>query len=183
MTTGTFTGGSPLTFTIPGITNPTAAQAASTTVAAATTDNAGVIIDTSTTGTFVAITGTLGVARPAVVISNANRGATGVIMTVSLTPETLIPTTGKIIITLSGAGLAVAAPGTLTFTTGGAVVGYVYSQIQSANKKAEAAGNAVKADTPGVFTPITPEQKAANEEAPLEVINFDDAEDCESCKL
>jgi hypothetical protein len=55
--------------------------------------------------------------------------------------------------------------GLLPFTTGGAVVGYVYSQIQSANKKADAAGASVKADTPGVFTPITPEQKAANEEA------------------
>jgi hypothetical protein len=55
--------------------------------------------------------------------------------------------------------------GLLPFTTAGAAIGYVYSQIQSANKKIDAAGASVKADTPGVFTPITPEQKAANEEA------------------
>jgi hypothetical protein len=55
--------------------------------------------------------------------------------------------------------------GLLPFTTAGAAVGYVYSQIQSANKKIDAAGASVKANTPGVFTPITPEQKAANEEA------------------
>jgi hypothetical protein len=55
MTAGTFATGSALTFTIPGITNPIAVQAASTTVAAATTTSSGIVIDTSTTGTFVAI--------------------------------------------------------------------------------------------------------------------------------
>jgi hypothetical protein len=121
MTAGTFTGGSPLTFTIAGITNPTLTQAASTTTAAATTNNAGAIIGTSNTGSFVAIvTDTLGTNNPAVTLSSAVRGAGGVTMTVTLTPAVTIPSDGRIVITLSGAGLAVASPGTLTFTVGGA---------------------------------------------------------------
>jgi hypothetical protein len=129
MTAGTFTGNAQLTFTIPGVTNPTAAQIQSSTIAAATTTSAGVIIDVSDTGTFVAITSRLGAAKPAITLNNAVRGATGVVMTVDLTPATLIPSNGKIIITLSGAGLAIPGGGNLTFTNGGGGTGVGSAQI------------------------------------------------------
>jgi hypothetical protein len=115
---GTFNAGHAITFTIAGFTNPTAAQAALTNVAAATTAADGfTLFDVTTSGTYPAILGNLGTASPAITLSNLAKGATGVTMTVSLTPESAVASNGKIIITLAGSGLALTGSASLAFTT------------------------------------------------------------------
>ena len=55
---------------------------------------------------------------PVLTLSNTAKQATGVIMSVTLTPVTAVANNGKIVITLAGAGLALANSGAaaLTFT-------------------------------------------------------------------
>jgi len=123
---GTFPVGQPIAFFIPGFTNPSSPQAAVTNVAAAFTANDGTAIPgSSVTGTYPAISDIPSPAAPAppppsqnagisqlsITLSSNVKGATGVTMTVTLTPAIVIPSNGKIMISgFGGAGLNLANP-------------------------------------------------------------------------
>jgi hypothetical protein len=105
-TANTIAGGAGITITVTGFRNPSSAQLASTSIAAGVTRAGGVIQGASNAGTFPAIVdGNMGVLAPTITLSNVIKNTAGCTMTVSLQPATAVPSNGKLIVTLSGAGL------------------------------------------------------------------------------
>ena len=82
LTAGTFSANTPISFTVSGVTNPTAAQAALSNVASAVTSSTGVIQGQSTTGTFPAIF-SAPAASPSIVLSSYIQDTASVTATVS----------------------------------------------------------------------------------------------------
>jgi len=106
-TANSIAGGLGISITVSGFVNPAATQEAYSDVAAAVTNSLGVIQSRATNRTFPAIVdGSMGTSAPTIALSSVIRGATGVVMTVTLQPATAVPSTGKFVVTLSGSGLA-----------------------------------------------------------------------------
>jgi len=101
---GSFPGGSSFTMTFAGVTNPSEPQAFSSAVNGAALNENGLTIGSSSIGTLVAIVPNLGPASPSISLSSVLASQTKVIMTVTLVPECSIPSTGRLLITLSGSG-------------------------------------------------------------------------------
>ena len=115
-----------LVITVTGVSNPTADQAASTTLAAAsyTTSTLTSVnqIGASSAGVLPAINlANLGSSQPSIVLSTPGpfRNAVGVTMAITLTPQVPIPSGGRLIITLVGgfAGTSLACSSSPTACT------------------------------------------------------------------
>lgn len=112
---GSFSAGSVIAFSFLA-SNPSAAQAALSNVSCALTRSDGIELASSVSGTFPAIVdGSLGSGAPVVSLSNVIKGATGVTMTLTFTPAFVVPSNGRLIVTLSGAGLGCAAGAAVSF--------------------------------------------------------------------
>ena len=101
---GSFLGGSFFTMTFSGVTNPSAPQALSSAVNAATLNENGLTVGSSSIGTLVAVVLNLGPSSPSISLSSVLASQTQVTMTVALVPECSIPSTGRLLITLPGVG-------------------------------------------------------------------------------
>jgi len=129
LSAGTFPAGQQIAFTIPGFTNPSSPQAAITNVASIATSMDGIPVSgASTTGTYPAISDIPSPAAPSppppsqnaqlsITLSSNVKGVTGVTMTVTLTPGVAVPSPGKILITLTGAGLNLAGAPAVAFVS------------------------------------------------------------------
>jgi hypothetical protein len=91
-------------------------QPAIANVAASVTYNNGIVFGGTITGTYPAIMDNLGSNAPSVTLSTVARGATGVIMSITLIPVAPVPSNGNIIITLTGPGMALASSGSAALT-------------------------------------------------------------------
>jgi hypothetical protein len=87
-----------------GVTNPSAPQAFSPAVNGATLNENGLTIGSSTIGNLVAVVPNLGPSQPSIALSGVLASQKDVTMTISLLPEVAIPSTGRLLITLSGQG-------------------------------------------------------------------------------
>jgi len=106
LTAGTFSANAIMRFTVSGVTTPAGVQDALSNVASAVTSSTGVIQGASTAGTFPAIVdGDMGVLAPTITLSNVIKSTAGCTMTVSLQPATAVPSNGKLVVTMRGAGL------------------------------------------------------------------------------
>ncbi len=120
-TANSIAGGLGISITVSGFVNPAATQEAYSDVAAAVTNSFGVIQSRATNRTFPAIVdGSMGTSAPTIALSSVIRGATGVVMTVTLQPATAVPSTGKFVVTLSGSGLACSGCGVAFSSPAGA---------------------------------------------------------------
>ena len=117
-TAGAATGTAAITMTLTGLILGAAQAAAAAGFKLSSSSDTAMSAGLDAVGIAGTAVSTLGTNQPAITLSNAVRGATGVTMSVTLTPASAIPSNGKIVITLSGAGLAVVGAGTLTFTVG-----------------------------------------------------------------
>lgn len=101
---GNFLSGSSFIMTFAGVTNPSVSQPSSSTVNAATLNENGLTIGSSSIGTLVAVVPNLGPAAPSISLSSVLASQTQVTMTFTLLPECSIPSTGRLLMTLSGSG-------------------------------------------------------------------------------
>jgi hypothetical protein len=95
------------------VTNPSAAQPVMAAVASAVVDAKGVILGTGVLGSFPAV---FTADAPTITLSNVVKAAAAVTMFVDIAPSVELPSNGKMIIALSGAGLIV-KNGALSFTS------------------------------------------------------------------
>ena len=120
LTTGNFLAGNPISFAIAGVRNPTLPQPSRSNIRAAVTTSSGLRICKSAVGTFPAIfAGDMNSASaPAITLSNIIAGASGVTMTVTLTPVSFnVPVDGCIIVTLFGEGISLSAGASVVFVS------------------------------------------------------------------
>jgi hypothetical protein len=101
---GIFIGQETFSMTLNGVTNPPSPQTTSLAVNAATLNEHGRVIGSSTVGNLVAVVPNLGVASPSISLSSVLASQKQVAMTISLLPEVAIPSTGRLLITLPGRG-------------------------------------------------------------------------------
>jgi hypothetical protein len=109
--------GSSFTMTFAGITNPSVPQAATRAVQAATLNEQGLVIGSSSIGTLVAVVPTLGPASPSVSLSSVLTSQPQVTMTVALVPECPISNTGRLLVTLSGSGWTLSPSTPVSFSS------------------------------------------------------------------
>ncbi len=114
---GNFLDGSSFIMTFAGITNPSLPQAASSAVQAATVNEDGFTIGSSSIGTLVAVVPNLGPASPSVSLSSVLASQPQVTMTVALVPELPIPNTGRLLMTLSGSGWTLSPSTPVSFSS------------------------------------------------------------------
>jgi len=147
---GIFASGNQVAFNFNAFTNPAAAQAAMTAVAAATTSDGSVFLDASITGTFPAILTAMTVnpAPPFVPQMNSNGNS----LNVQVASGQFVPA-GRVTITLSGVGLDGPSPGSAT--------GITVSTSKDALSAGVASGR-IGGQVAGVSWAMTVEQRYCN---------------------
>jgi len=114
---GNFPRDTSFTMTFTGVANPSAPQAFSSAVNAATLNENSLTIGSSSIGNLVAIVPNLGPASPSISLSSVLASQTQVKMTVALVPEISIPQTGRLLITLTGFGWNLPASTAVSFSS------------------------------------------------------------------
>jgi hypothetical protein len=119
--TGTLAGGERVILHLPGtVTNPASTAIASSSLQSSITTSSNVILETSNSGTCVAIvSGSLGTNAPSISLSNVAKNTGSVTMTISLTPADAVPTGSTLLITLGGSAPQSLSASTVVFTSPG----------------------------------------------------------------
>jgi hypothetical protein len=104
-------------FSFGSVSNPSNAQLRLSSVSAAMLNSGGtVIFGKSNQGTYPEIARTFGLSKPFITLNNIVQGTSNVLMTVTISPVTLIQPGNKLVITFAGAGFACgAAPVNVSF--------------------------------------------------------------------
>jgi hypothetical protein len=106
-----FSSNQSISLTLGNITNPSTAHVALNNISAAILDSTGSTVAIGSTGTFPMIIGNLGLNQPAITLSTPIAGATGVTMSVLLTPSVPITSPSVLAITLTGSSGVSCPPG------------------------------------------------------------------------
>ena len=174
VTGGLFTAGSPIDFSIGGVTNPASPAASKSTLQAAVIRSNEDIQSRSSTGTFPEIVnGHLGADKPTITLNSIVAGDPHVTMTVTFTPASIVvPPNGKIIISLTGAGLALSGSSALAFTSpsGAAGIASMASQVLTVTLTAGTFNSGVSIDftITEVINPTSPQSDSSSVVAVVE---------------
>ena len=174
VTGGLFTAGSPIDFSIGGVTNPASPAASKSTLQAAVIRSNEDIQSRSSKGTFPEIVnGHLGADKPTITLNSIVAGDPHVTMTVTFTPASIVvPSNGKIIISLTGAGLALSGSSALAFTSpsGAAGIASMASQVLTVTLTAGTFNSGVSIDftITEVINPTSPQSDSSSVVAVVE---------------